>query len=252
MATTYTGDIDGSSQFTPRYASQYFSNQARGGRNPFTAGTGVGGYSIMYILLIALIALIFMGMIVWFIWYRPAGVSLGGFIVLALKGIVNIILWPLKFVLQVLGLWPLDSSGPPPEVNLPDLQISEPPLPSTTTEVIKHEIAECPPCTNECNCPTCEETDVRPYELEIKYLKNMAKMVGSIARRENAINSQYRELYPGFSVMSPHVRKISHEYNFIKNQVRQDPEQWQYFKNYFSRITGIPSTSQSVHYDLVL
>jgi hypothetical protein len=131
-------------------------------------------------------------------------------------------------------------------------KIPVPPVPTTHTEVIKHEVAECPPCTNECVCPTCEETDIRPYELEIKYLKNMVKMTGSIARRENAINSQYRELYPGFSVMSPHVRKLSHEYNFIKNEIRKDPEQWQYFKNYFSRISGIPSSSQKVHYDLVL
>jgi hypothetical protein len=253
MAQAYTGDYDGTSQFTPRYASDFYEGHRQPGPpgGIFNrGGRSRAGSSIMFFLLIGITIAIVLGLFVWLIWYRPAGVTFGGFIVLVLKGIVNVILWPIKFILQVLGLWNEESEGPKPEIKLPDLP--EPPIPTTSTKVVKHEIAECPPCTNECVCPTCEETDIRPYELEIKYLKNMAKMVGSIARRENAINSQYRELYPGFSVMSPHVRKISHEYNFIKNQVRQDPEQWQYFKNYFSRITGIPSTSQSVHYDLVL
>lgn len=219
-----------------------------------------GGYGWLYILLIAIIVPIIVATVVWFFWYRKAGVTFGGFVIIALKGIMNIILWPIKFVLQVLGLWSPDNDAPEPVINLPTPSIPNggllgallDPANTTRTQVVKHEISECPPCTNECNCPTCEETDVRPYELEIRYLKNMAKMVGSIARRENAINSQYKELYPGFSVMSPHVRKISHEYEYIKEQIREDPEQWQYFKNYFSRITGIPNTNQAVQYDLVV
>lgn len=234
--------------YSPRYVSDFYSDtpNRQGSKRNFYPPQGMG---FLYIfLLIILLALIF-ALIIWLVWYRPLGVSLGGFLVLTIKGIVNILLWPIRFILQVLGLWP----GPPePEIIVDFPGIIEPPQPTTHTEIIKHEITECPPCTNECVCPTCEETDIRPYETEISYLKNMIKMTGSIARRENAINSQYRELYPGFSVMSPHVRKITHEYDFIKNEIRKDPDQWQYFKNYFSRISGIPSSSQSINYDLVL
>lgn len=224
--------------FSPRYVSDFYS----------PLQTRQEGMRLLYLFLIILIVSLVISLIIWLIYYNPRGVSFGEFIVLTLKTIINIVLWPFKFILQVLGIW----TDEVVEIIEDDIKLPEPPIPTTHTEVIKHEIAECPPCTNECVCPECEETDIRPYELEIKYLKNMVKMTGSIARRENAINSQYRELYPGFSVMSPHVRKISHEYNFIKNEIRKDPEQWQYFKNYFSRISGIPSSNQSVHYDLVL
>jgi hypothetical protein len=80
----------------------------------------------------------------------------------------------------------------------------------------------------------------------------MLKFTGAICKRENAINSQYRELYPGFSVNSPEVQRISAEYNFLKNQIRDDQNEFQYFKNYFTKLTGIPSTSSAVHYDLIV
>jgi len=230
--------------FNPRYVSDFYSPSLQGRRG--------GGMGFLYMFLILLVLAIVLSLVIWLMWYRPTGITLGQFFVLVIRSIIEILLWPFKFILQVLGIWTVEVVEIiEDEVDvLPE--IIGPPKPTTHTEVIKHEVSECPPCTNECNCPTCEETDIRPYELEIKYLKNMVKMTGSIARRENAINSQYRELYPGFSVMSPHVRKISHEYNFIKNEIRKDPEQWGYFKNYYSRISGIPSSSQAVHYDLVL
>ena len=235
--------------FAPQYVSDFYS--------PTTGQmTRRGGMGVLSLLLIVLVISFVISLAVWLIWYRPLGVSLGEFIVIVIKSIIDIILWPFKFILQVLGIWSSDVVNVIDEggdiIAELEAQIPIPSVPTTHTEVIKHEMSECPPCTNECVCPDCEETDIRPYELEIKYLKNMVKMTGSIARRENAINSQYRELYPGFSVMSPHVRKISHEYNFIKNELRQDPEQWQYFKNYYSRISGIPSSNQAVNYDLVL
>lgn len=225
--------------YNPRYVSDFYSPSLQNQR----------GMSLLYLFLIIFIVSIVVSLVIWLIYYNPHGVSLGQFILLVMKSIIEILLWPFKFVLQVLGLWTVEIIDVAEDIKI---KLPLPAIPTTHTEIIKHEITDCPPCNNECNCPTCEETDIRPYELEIKYLKNMVKMTGSIARRENAINSQYRELYPGFSVMSPHVRKISHEYNFIKTETRKDPEQWQYFKNYFSRISGIPSSSQAVNYDLVL
>lgn len=246
MASTYSDfgrNIQNGARntYNPRYVSDFYS---RGLQNfPQTAQTLGFIYLFTLILLITLI----LSIVIWSIWYRPSGVTLGGFIILIMKSIVNTLLWPIKFLLKILGF--LVEEEEEIEIELPIIQA---PSPTTHTEIIKHEITDCPACTNECNCPTCEETDIRPYELEIKYLKNMVKLTGSIARRENAINSQYRELYPGFSIVTPHVRKITHEYNFIKDEMRKDAQQWQYFKNYFSRISGIPSSSQPVHYDLVL
>lgn len=238
-----------------QYVSDYYSPSSSYSYG-YNYGSGFGrrrsGMRFLYIFLIILILLLVLSLVIWLVWYNPRGVSLGEFILLVLRMIFDIILWPFKFILQALGIWTVDVVDAIEEGGDVVAEIEKAVVPTVQTEVIKHQIAECPPCTNECVCPKCEETDIRPYELEIKYLKNMVKMTGSIARRENAINSQYRELYPGFSVMSPHVRKLSHEYNFIKNELRKDPEQWQYFKNYFSRISGIPSSSQAVNYDLVL
>jgi hypothetical protein len=121
---------------------------------------------------------------------------------------------------------------------------------STETTIVKHEIAQCPPCS--LTCPETPQCDNGPLELEIRYLKNMLKFVGSISRRENAINAQYRELYPGFSVMSPTVQRMSTEYNFLKNQIREDENEWTYFKNYFTKLTNIPSNTSTVHYDLMM
>jgi hypothetical protein len=205
------------------------------------------GIGFLGVLLIVFLIAIILSIVIWIIWYRPLNIGLGEFLLIVLKTILNIVIWPFKFILQLLGIWPSELDDGKDIISLLPLK-----PPGTHTEIIKHEMSECPPCTNECVCPKCDEIDIRPYELEIKYLKNMVKMIGSIARRENAINSQYRELYPGFSVMSPHVRKLSHEYNFIKSELRKDPEEWQYFKNYFSRISGIPSSNQEVDYDLVL
>ena len=233
----------------PKYVSDFYSGMPGQLQQQRTAAT-----IIMIIIAVVLVFVFVSALIMWLVWYRSMGISFVGTLTLMMKSIINIILWPVKFILSLLGLW--SDSGPGPLVSSIQSSIQipllEPPLPITTTEVIKYEITDCPPCTNECNCPTCEETDIRPYEQEIKYLKNMVKMIGSIARRENAINTQYRELYPGFSVMSPHVRKLSHEYNYIKNEIRKDDDEWQYFKNYFSRLSGIPSSSQSINYDLVL
>ena len=221
------------------------------------------GMGFLFKLLIGVAITIAVVLLVWLLFYRPYDIGLGEFILLLLTTVVNLILWPIKFVLQLLGIMSSSSTSSPsssaatggPKLDNP-LNALAPlitaPMGSQNTTVVKHEVGDCPPCNCSCDCPTCTETDVKPFQLEIKYLEDMVKMLGSIARRENAINSQYRELYPGFSVQSPHVQKLTHEYNYLKDEIRKDEDEWSYFKNYFSRLSGIPSTSQSVHYDLVI
>ena len=159
---------------------------------------------------------------------------------------------PFKLILNLFGLGGVETSSTaaapaptePKQYEMPSIQ-------STQTEIVRHEIQECPPCNVTCpEAPPAQ--DCKPLELEIQYLKNMVRFVGAMAKRENSINAQYRELYPGFSVMSPHVRRLSNEYNFLKNQLRDDENEWTYFKNYFTKLSGIPSTSSAVHYDLML
>lgn len=167
-----------------------------------------------------------------------------------LKKVLNLALLPFRLILKLFGLGKGEEEPAAP-TSEPTVVHDMPSIQSTHTEVVRHEIQECPPCNVTCPEPPAGQ-DCSPLELEIRYLKNMVRFVGSMAKRENAINAQYRELYPGFSVMSPHVRKLSTEYNFLKNQIREDENQWTYFKNYFTKLSGIPSTSSAVHYDLML
>ena len=187
---------------------------------------------------IVLIALLVIFAVVWLLFFRKKFTLWELFL-----KIIGLALLPFKLILNLFGLergkTPAETPAPGPAVDI------------TQTEIVRHEIAECPPCNVKCPDPPAGQ-DCGPLEMEISYLKSMVRFVGSMAKRENAINAQYRELYPGFSVMSPHVRKLSHEYNFLKNQIREDDNQWTYFKNYFTKLSGIPSTSSAVHYDLML
>lgn len=157
------------------------------------------------------------------------------------RKLISILMAPINFILRLFGIKIGVQKVPLTGSILND---------STETTIIQHEIAQCPPCN--VNCPEPPVCDNRPLELEIRYLKNMLKFVGAISKRENAINAQYRELYPGFSVMSPDVQRLSTEYNFLKNQIREDENEWTYFKNYFTKLTNIPSSSTAVHYDLMM
>lgn len=213
------------------------------GSNPIEAAFGdssVSSRKWLYITLITLTIVLLFAFVVWIVWYRPYDVSFGAYLLLILQSIISIILWPIKVILSALGLWREGSVTVPPLL---------PPSNVTTTQIVKHEISECPPCNCTCECPECKELDTKPYEAEIKYLKDMVRLIGSIARRENAINSQYRDLYPGFSVMSPHVRKLTTEYNLMKEELRKDDDEWQYFKNYFTKLSGIPSDTNSYDTD---
>jgi hypothetical protein len=199
------------------------------------------GFAILLIAILAVFA------IIWFIFFRQKFTLWELF-----KKILNLALLPFKLILKLFGIGggetPAEPAAPTPSepttYEMPSIQ-------STQTEIVRHEIQECPPCNVTCPEPPVAR-DCKPFEMEIRYLKNMVRFVGAMAKRENAINAQYRELYPGFSVMSPHVRRLSHEYNFLKNQLREDENEWTYFKNYFTKLSGIPSTSSAVHYDLML
>ncbi len=200
-------------------------------------------------ILIIVVALYLISTIVWAISYRDQ--NYGEYLLHILSWIGYILFWPIRFLLSLFGFYgggeeiPL---APLPSLPLPQLR------PSLNTVVTKHEIADCPPCNVDVKCPPCDNGSgqIGPLELEINYLKDMVKFTGSIAKRENAINAQYKELYPGFDVLSPHVRKLSHEYNYIKEEIRKDKDKWQYFKNYFTKLSNIPSTASAVHYDVLL
>jgi hypothetical protein len=161
------------------------------------------------------------------------------------RKIFDVVLLPLKLFLRL-----FTGGGKDLTVTTPTIPLE--PQPTTThTTITKNEVSQCPPC--EVKCPDVPvDNKSSALETEIRYLKNMLKFTGAIAKRENAINAQYREINPGFSVMCPAVQRLSTEYNFLKNQIREDDAEYSYFKNYFSKLTGIPSTSTAVHYDLIM
>jgi len=165
------------------------------------------------------------------------------------RKIFDVVLLPLKLFLRLFtgGSGNITSPSTPSEIPFV-------PQPATThTTITKNEVTQCPPCDVKCpEIPGNIATANSALETEIRYLKNMLKFTGAIAKRENAINAQYREINPGFSVMCPAVQRLSTEYNFLKNQIREDDAEYSYFKNYFSKLTGIPSTSTAVHYDLIM
>lgn len=154
------------------------------------------------------------------------------------QSLSRVLLFPLEVIWRVFG--GESSTASTPTVTCPPLGTNPP------VQVIEHDVSVCPPCELTCpDPPKC--TDTKPLELEIEYLKNMLKFVGAICRRESAVNAQFRQVYPGFSIMTPEVKKVSIEYNMLKNQMREDENQWTFFKNYFTRLTGIPSSSSAIH-----
>lgn len=121
-----------------------------------------------------------------------------------------------------------------------DVNSSVPSEPSEPVVVTQRVIPECPPCN--VTCPPCPECDTGPLKDEIGYLKDMARFLGTIARRENAINTTYMMQFPGVSVLSvPKVQSLNYEYNYLRNEFKKNPEKWSYFQNNFAKITGIPS-----------
>jgi hypothetical protein len=84
--------------FAPQYVSDFYSTR-----------TGQlsrrGGMGALYLFLVVMIIALAASLVIWLIWYRPIGVTLGGFILLVIKSIFDIVLWPFKFILQALGIW---------------------------------------------------------------------------------------------------------------------------------------------------
>ena len=71
----------------------------------------------------------------------------------------------------------------------------------------------------------------------------MVRYLGAITRRENAINRAVMAECPGVYGMVPFVQAVDAEFEFLKRHVRKDHQTWKYFQNYFTKLTGIPSTS---------
>lgn len=195
---------------------------------------------VMWIFIVLTVAMIITS-IVWASMYKST-MGYGDFLSMIITKIWNIAIWPIKLLMSMFGF-----GGDAIPIPIPIPQLPLPPAPTLNTVVTKHEITTCPPCQVDVKCPPCDDNkaEIKPLETEIKYLKDMLRFVGTIAKRENAINTQYKELYPGFNVQSPQVRKIGNEYTFIKEDIRKDKDEWQYFKNYFTQLTNIPSTSNT-------
>lgn len=238
-------------QGDPNFGQQYTQGGA------YQKPRGSTALRILMWAIILIVVVLVLGFIAWIVWYRDTDISLGEYYADTFGWITGILLWPFKFLLGLFGFIGEEASAITP-LDLDDIKLPIPlpslAKPSVSTKIVRHDVSECPPCEVDVKCPPCDDGSgrIEPLELEIKYLKDMVKFSGSIAKRENAINAQYRELYPGFNVLSPHVRKLSHEYNYIKNEIRKDKDEWQYFKNYFSKLTNIPSTTSAVHYDVLL
>lgn len=127
------------------------------------------------------------------------------------------------------------------EVNKP---IIAPKCPENkTSQTICQECPDCncPECPD-CNCPVNDQK-LKSSETEINYLKMMVKFLGSIARRENAINRAVMRECPTTFSMIPMIQSVDQEFQYIKNDIGVDYGMLGYFNEHFTRLSGIPSTS---------
>jgi hypothetical protein len=126
----------------------------------------------------------------------------------------------------------------------------------TNTKVIIKEVpGECPNCpackSQECPkvvCPKCPdyECDVSEKQLkiaseEIKYLKWMARFLGALLRRENAVNRVMGEHCTGTFSMVPIVQKADHETQFVQSHIQKNNKMLKYFQTHFSEYSGVKS-----------
>lgn len=105
---------------------------------------------------------------------------------------------------------------------------------------------KCPECPD-CQCPECPKCDcpVRDADLEaskteVNYLKWMSRFLGSLVRRENAMNRALMEQCPGLYGVVPFVQQVDSEVDFVKNHIKKDRGAWEYFQKHFTRYSGIP------------
>ena len=108
---------------------------------------------------------------------------------------------------------------------------------------------KCPQCPD-CKCPDCPKCDCGAIDMELEsakskvsYLKWMVRFLGSLVRRENAVNRALMEQCPGLYGVVPFVQQVDSEVNFVKNHVKKDRGAWEYFQQYFTRYSGIPSSN---------
>ena len=120
--------------------------------------------------IIALVVVLSVFFAVWGFIFRPRGLSPWSLI----KKILGLVLLPFKLILRLFGIGAGNDDDDELDV--------DPPVHSTNTEIVRHEIGECPPCNVKCPDPPMAP-DMKPLEMEISYLKNMVKFVGSMARR---------------------------------------------------------------------
>ena len=107
----------------------------------------------------------------------------------------------------------------------------------------------CPPCPD-CKCPDCpacncpvNDQKLKSSTEEITYLKWMVKFLGSIARRENAINRVIMKECPTTFSMVPMIQSSDQEFRLIKKDIGKDHDMLNYFNGNFTKLSGIPSTS---------
>ena len=130
---------------------------------------------------------------------------------------------------------PVDLSEAPPKAPEP-----------TESSQANIRCPECPDCNcpecPDCNCPVTDEK-LKSAETENKYLKVMVQFLGSIARRENAINRAVMKECPTTFSMIPMIQEVDQEFSFIKKDIGVNHDMLQYFNTHFTKLSGIPSTS---------
>ena len=200
------------------------------------------GHSSLFMFAVIFIGAFAVSFVMWIIWFKDIGVTYPQFWMVIFGKIADFIMWPIRLLLYLFGLRQTTAAEIPIVHLLP--KSSAPDKPSTKSD------PNCPECKCDCKCPKCDidgyDTEkIKPYTDEIRYLKHMVALLGKISLRENAVNSLYQEMYDPSEGITPDVTKLGNEYDFIKEQIRQDPREWDYFKQYFSQLSSVPSSART-------
>lgn len=131
-----------------------------------------------------------------------------------------------------------------------NINLNEPPPQYVSSgNMEKITVPPCPPCPD-CKCPDCpacncpvNDQKLKSATEELNYLKWMVKFLGSIARRENAINRAIMKECPTTFSMIPMIQSTDQEFRFIKKDIGKDQDMLNYFNANFTKLSGIPSTS---------
>lgn len=145
---------------------------------------------------------------------------------------------------------PLITGGKPSSAFDTNINMNEaPPQYTASGNSGKVNSPPCPPCPD-CKCPDCpacncpvNDQKLKSATEEIHYLKWMVKFLGSIARRENAINRAIMKECPTTFSMVPMIQSNDQEFRLIKRDIGKDHDMLNYFNGNFTKLSGIPSTS---------